>query len=64
MDVLHHDLETVEATSLGNLDLSAETLDQVFVDDTVGGSEEGKDVGDEVTLIIVEAVVPVVEILG
>jgi hypothetical protein len=64
VDVLHHDLETVEATSLGDLNLSAETLDQVLVDNTVGGSEEGKDVRDKVTLIIVEAVVPVVEILG
>ena len=64
MDVLHHDLETVEAASLRNLDLSAETLNEVLVDDTVGSSEESEHVGDEVALVIVEAVVPVVQILG
>ena len=64
VDVLHHDLETVEATGLGDLDLATETLNKVLVDNTVGGGEEGKDVGDEVTLIVVEAVVPVVKILG
>ena len=35
MDVLHHDLEAVEAASLGYLDLSTEALDKVFVDNTV-----------------------------
>lgn len=64
MDVLHHDLETIEATSLGNLNLSTETLDEVLVDNAVRGGKEGKNVGDEVTLIVVQAVVPVVEILG
>lgn len=64
VDVLHHDLETVEAAGLRNLDLSAETLNKVLVDDTIGSSEESKHVGDEVTLIIVEAVVPIVQILG
>ena len=64
VDVLHHDLEAVEATGLGNLDLSTETLDKVLVDNAVGGGEEGQDVGNEVTLIVVQAVVPVVKILG
>ena len=35
VDVLHHDLEAVEASSLRNLDLSTETLDQVLVDNSV-----------------------------
>lgn len=64
VDVLHHDLEAVEATGLGDLNLSTEALNKVLVDNTVGGGEEGEDVGDEVTLIVVQAVVPVVKILG
>lgn len=64
MDVLHHDLESVEAPSLRNLDLSAEALNQVLIDNAIRGSEEGKNVRDEVALVIVHAGVPVVEILG
>ena len=64
VDVFHHDLEAVEAACLRNLDLAAEALNQVLVDDAVGGGEEGKDVGDEVLLILVQLVVPIVEILG
>lgn len=64
VDVLHHDLETVEATSLRDLDLATETLDEVLVDDAVRRGEESQDMGDEVALVIVEAVVPVVQVLG
>lgn len=64
VDVLHHDLETVEATSLRDLDLAAEALDEVLVDNAIGGSEERENVGDEVALVVVQAVVPVVQILG
>ena len=35
MDVLHHDLETIEATCFGYLHFTAETLDEVLVDDAV-----------------------------
>lgn len=63
VDVLDHDLETIEATSLGNLDLSTETLQQVLIDNAVGGSEEGKNAGDEVALIVVQTLVPVMQIL-
>lgn len=35
VDVLHHDLETVETTRLGNLDLAAEAFDKVLIHDTV-----------------------------
>ena len=35
VDVLHHDLEAVEAASLRNLDFAAEPLDKVLVDDAV-----------------------------
>lgn len=64
MDVLDHDLEAVEATSFRDLNFTAETLEQVLVDNTVGGGKEGKDVRDEVALVIVQAVVPVVQIFG
>lgn len=64
VDVLHHDLEAVEASSLGDLDLAAEALDQVLVDNAIRGGKEGQDVRDEVLLVIVQAVVPVVQILG
>jgi hypothetical protein len=64
VDILHHDLEAVEASCLWYLHLAGESLDKVLVDNAIGGSEEGKDVGDEETLIVVEALVPVVEILG
>lgn len=63
MDVLDHDLESIEAASLGHLDFSTETLQQVLVDNAVRGSEESKDVRDEVTLIVVQTVVPVVQVL-
>lgn len=64
VDVLHHDLEAVEASSLRDLDLAAESFDEVLVDDAIRSSEEGKDVRDEELLIGSDAVVPVVEILG
>ncbi len=64
VDVLHHDLETVEAASFGGLDFRGESLDEILVNDTVGSGEEGKDVRDEVTLVVVELVVPIVKILG
>jgi hypothetical protein len=60
VNVLHHDLETVEASSFWNLDLSTESLKKVLVHDTIRGGEECKDVGNEVSLIVVESVIPVV----
>lgn len=35
VDVLHHDLEAVEAARFGNLNLRAETLDEILVDNAV-----------------------------
>lgn len=64
MDVFHHDLEAVEAARFRYLDFAAETLDEIFIDDAIRCGEEGEDVRDEVSLIVIEAVVPVVEILG
>ena len=64
MDVLHHDLKAVEASCLGDLDFTAETLDKIFVDNAITRREERKDMGDKVAFIVVETVVPIVEILG
>ena len=64
VDVLDCDLEPVETLGLRDLDLGGEVLDQVFVDDTVGGGEEGKHSGDEESFVFVHSVVPVVDVLG
>lgn len=64
MNVLHHDLETVEASCLGDLYFARESLNKVLVDNAIGGCEEGEDVGDEEALVIVETLVPVVKVLG
>jgi hypothetical protein len=76
---LHHDLETVEALGFGGLDLRRESLDKVLVDDTVRldislatageaeatySSKESEDVLDEVSFVVIELVVPIVEIGG
>ena len=64
VDVLHHDLETVEASSLRDLNLSAEALDKVLVDDTVRGGEECEDVRYEASLGIIQTVVPIHEVMS
>ncbi|KAI3486760.1 hypothetical protein L1887_49710 [Cichorium endivia] len=64
VDVLHHDLEAIEAAGLCGLDFGAEALDEVLVDDAIRSGEEGEDVRDKVALVVVELVVPVVEVLG
>jgi hypothetical protein len=64
VDVLHHDLEAVKASSLRDLDLVGESLKEVLVDNSVRCGEKGENVGNEIALIIVESIVPIVEILG
>ena len=54
MDVLHGDLEAVEAARLRQLDLRREALDEVLVDNAVRGGEKGEDVGDEVALVVAQ----------
>jgi len=51
VNVLHHHLETVEASSLGNLDFGAESLGKVFQNNTVRSSEECEDVLDKMLFI-------------
>lgn len=64
MDILDHDLEAVEATSLWNLDLVREALQQILVHNAIGGSKESEDVRDEVALIVRQLVLPIVHVLG
>lgn len=64
MNVLDHDLESVKASSFRDLDLVGEALEEVLVDDAVRGGKEGEDVGDEEALVLGEAVLPVVHVLG
>jgi hypothetical protein len=63
MDILHHDLEAIEATSFSGLNLVRESLYEVLVDDAIGGGEEGEDMGDEMAFIIVKLVGSIVEVL-
>jgi hypothetical protein len=51
VNVLHHDLEPVEAPSLWNLDLCHEALSEVLKHYAVWGREESKDYLDEVLLV-------------
>jgi hypothetical protein len=60
MDVLHHDLEAIETSGLGNLYFIAKPLEKVLVYDTIRGSKEGKDVRNEKFLILIEAMFPIV----
>lgn len=64
VDVFYYDLEVVEVVGFGNLDFGVEMFDKVFIDNIIGGGEEGEDVGDEEFFVIVEFVVLVVEIFG
>ena len=43
MDVLHHNLEAVEASRFSSLNLVRKTFNQILVDNTVRGGEEGED---------------------
>ena len=58
MDVLHHNLEAVEASSFNSLDLVGEVFNKLFIDDAVGGHKESENVRYKVLLIVVEMVVP------
>ena len=45
VDVLHHNLEAVEASRFSSLNLVRKTFNQILVDDTVRGGEEGEERG-------------------
>ena len=61
VNVLHHDLETIEGASFRPAHFVGEIHDKVLVHNAVTGGEERKNVLDEVLLVIVE-VFPVLEV--
>ena len=63
MNVLHHHLEAVEASGLGDLNLGGEPLSEVLEDNTIRCGEEGEDVFDEMLFILGESL-PVLDVLG
>jgi len=56
MDVLHCDLEAVEAARLGQLDLGRESLAEVLVDNAIRRGEESENVFDEVLLVLAQLI--------
>jgi hypothetical protein len=54
VDVLHHHLEPIKASSLSYLNLSGEPLGKVFQYNPIAGSEKGKYMLDEMLLTLVE----------
>ena len=62
MYILHHHLETIEASSFWNLDFSSEALGKVLKNNSIRGSEEGKYILDEVLLIFFE-ILPIFSVL-
>ena len=61
MNVFHHHLESVETSCFGDLDLSHESPGQILEDDAVRGSEECKDILDEMFLVVTE-LVPIIHV--
>jgi hypothetical protein len=48
VDVLNCNLEAIETSCFGDRDFSGEVAAQIFIDDSIRGSKECKDVRDEV----------------
>lgn len=63
MNILDGNLKSIEEAGLEALDFGGKVTREVFVDNSIGGSEECEDVGDEMTFIIGEAF-PILEIGG
>jgi hypothetical protein len=62
MDVFHHDLEAIETSCFRDLHFVAESLEKIFVDNSIRGSKEGEDVRDEKLLVCIETMFPVIKI--
>ena len=62
MDVFHHNLEAIETSCFRDLDFVAESLKKVFIDDSVRGSKESENMGDEKLLVCIETMFPVIKI--
>lgn len=64
MDVLHHNLEAIEALGFRDLDFTTETLNEILIDNAIRRGKECKNMRDEVALILGQAIVPIILILG
>ena len=64
MDVLHHDLETVEKLGFGVLNFRDEVLGQILVHDAIRRREEREHVLDEVPLVVIQFAVPIHDVSG
>ena len=64
MDILDSDLEAVEAARLRPLDFGSKVLGEVLVDDAVRGREEREDRRDEVALLVVELLLPILHVMA
>ena len=62
MDVLNCNLEAIKASCFGDRDFSDEVAAQIFIDNSVRGSKECKDVRDEVTFGVGQESDPVREV--
>jgi len=63
MDVLHHQLEAVKEFCLCILYLAHEVLGEIFIHDPVRGCKEGQNMLDEIPFVVIELVLPVINIL-
>ena len=64
MDTLHHDLEAIEAPGFSSLHLIGGVFNEVPIDNTVRSHKKSKDMGYKVAFVVIETVVPVMEVLG
>ncbi|RUS30956.1 hypothetical protein BC938DRAFT_478709 [Jimgerdemannia flammicorona] len=64
VDILNHDLESIEASRLGNLNVVAKAFNEVLVDNTIRRGKEGEDVRNKVTLVFRQLVVPIFLVVG
>ncbi len=62
VDILHRDLETVEALGFGVLHFAEEVDRQVFVHDAVGSRKKGQNVRNKMPLVVGQ-VVPILHVL-
>jgi hypothetical protein len=62
VDLFHHYLDPIKATSHGDLNAVGETVAKALVDNTIGRGKECKDARDEMALTVIQTVGPVMEV--
>src|SRR5690606_11461780 len=63
MNILHHDLETIKAPCLGDLDFAHKIYSQVLINDTITGGKESQYVRNEMPFSVIQ-VCPILKIPG